>query len=37
MVHNIEFTIRCIQNLENFNVLKVGQKYLKIDWWNCVQ
>jgi hypothetical protein len=27
MVHNTEFVICCIQSLENFNVLKVGQKY----------
>jgi hypothetical protein len=31
MVHNnIEFIVCCIQSLEDFNLLKIGQKY----FWN---
>jgi len=32
MMHNIEFIVCCIQSLENFSVLKVGQKYI----WNWI-
>jgi hypothetical protein len=27
MMHNIEFMVCCIQNLENLNVWKISQKY----------
>jgi hypothetical protein len=32
MVHNIEFIVYCIQSLEIFSVIKVGQKY----FWNWI-